>query len=316
MKINDTTKVNFILPSTVDPINFCGVHDSNLRCLERDKELKITPNQDGSFLLLGNPKDVYYTKKIMEQMIRLSSGKILITHDDIKIISENIDKDTQYISSGQGLAISKRKHIKPKTTHQDEYIQKILMNDLVFGIGPAGTGKTFLAVAAALHEFYNGTVNKIILARPVVEADESLGFLPGSMEEKLDPYVRPLYDAIHDMISVKEFEKMLAEKKIELAPLAYMRGRTLSNAFVILDEAQNTTPNQMKMFLTRLGENSKMVIAGDITQIDLKNGKSGLIEALSVLKNIKEIAVHYFDGQDVVRHGLVQRIINAYEKNA
>ncbi|MGL4562481.1 MAG: PhoH family protein [Brevinema sp.] len=317
MSLKDKTTLNFILPMHIDLLNFCGVYDSNLRCLERDRDLKIYPNQDGSFLLEGNTKDVYHIKKVMETMLRLSKNHTPITHEDITIISKNMETDTNYLSTNNnGLVIGKMKTIKPKTSQQDQYIQKIMMYDLVFGIGPAGTGKTFLAVAAALHQLYNGSVQKIIFTRPVVETDENLGFLPGTLEEKLDPYIRPLYDAVNDMISIKEFEKLVANRQIELAPLAYMRGRTLSNAVVVLDEAQNTTPNQMKMFLTRLGEHSKMIITGDITQIDLKNIESGLVDALKKVQKIKEVGIHFFDGSQIIRHGLVKQIIEAYNKKA
>ncbi|MGL4394875.1 MAG: PhoH family protein [Brevinema sp.] len=315
MKEKEQTKLNFILPMHIDLLNFCGVHDSNLRCLERDRSIKIYPKKDSSFLLEGDAKDVFHTKKVMEAMLRLSKNKMLITHEDINMISKKVEKDQPYqFAQHAGLAISKMKNIKAKTSQQDEYLEKIMHYDLVFGIGPAGTGKTYLAVAAALHLLYQGSISKIIFTRPVVEADESLGFLPGTLEEKLDPYVRPLFDAINDMIPMKEFEKLMENGQIELAPLAYMRGRTLSNAVVVLDEAQNTTVNQMKMFLTRLGENSKMIITGDITQIDLKKVDLGLIDALNKLKPIKEIGIHYFDASQVIRHGLVRRIIEAYEK--
>ncbi|MGL4389221.1 MAG: PhoH family protein [Brevinema sp.] len=314
MNKKDKTSLNFILPIHIDLLNFCGVHDSNLRCLERDRDLNIYPKKDSTFLLEGSSKDVLHTKRVMEAMLRLSKNKLLITHEDILMISKKIEKDsTGIFSHNNGLMINKMKTIKAKTTQQDEYLQKIMSFDLVLGVGPAGTGKTYLAVAVALNLLYQGSINKIIFTRPVVEADESLGFLPGTLEEKLDPYVRPLFDAMNDMIPMKEFEKLLENGQIELAPLAYMRGRTLSNAVIVLDEAQNTTINQMKMFLTRLGENSKMIITGDITQIDLKKVESGLVDALNKLKKIKEIGIHYFDETQVIRHGLVRKIIEAYD---
>ncbi|GGB29074.1 AAA family ATPase [Virgibacillus dakarensis] len=209
----------------------------------------------------------------------------------------------------------KGKSIRVKTLGQKSYISAIKANDLVFGIGPAGTGKTYLAVVMAVHALKNGMVKRIILTRPAVEAGESLGFLPGDLKEKVDPYLRPLYDALHDVLGAEHTARLIERETIEIAPLAYMRGRTLDDAFVILDEAQNTTPEQMKMFLTRLGFGSKMVITGDITQIDLPKGvKSGLHVASQLLENVKGIAFVYLNQTDVVRHPLVQRIIDAYEK--
>ncbi|NAP01058.1 AAA family ATPase, partial [Halomonas sp. MG34] len=208
----------------------------------------------------------------------------------------------------------KGKSIRVKTLGQKKYIASIKANDLVFGIGPAGTGKTYLAVVMAVHALKNGNIKKIILTRPAVEAGESLGFLPGDLKEKVDPYLRPLYDALHDVLGAEHTQRLIERETIEIAPLAYMRGRTLDDAFVILDEAQNTTPEQMKMFLTRLGFGSKMVITGDVTQIDLPKGKkSGLQAAAQMLDQVKGISFTYLEQTDVVRHPLVQRIITAYE---
>jgi len=210
----------------------------------------------------------------------------------------------------------KRKSIVPKTVNQKRYLQKIDQYDVVFGIGPAGTGKTYLAVAAAMHALVEKNVERIILTRPAVEAGEALGFLPGDLQEKLLPYLRPLYDAMYDMLGPEDTAKFMEKKTIEIAPLAYMRGRTLSNAFVILDEAQNTTAEQMMMFLTRLGEGSKMIITGDITQIDLPRSRSsGLVQALRILKNVEGLETFYFEEVDVVRHPLVSRIIRAYTRH-
>ena len=211
---------------------------------------------------------------------------------------------------------SRGKPIKAKTIGQKQYVEAIKKNTVVFGVGPAGTGKTFLAVAMAVTALKNKKVNKIILTRPAVEAGEKLGFLPGDLQNKIDPYLRPLYDALYEMLSYEGYAKYAERNIIEIAPLAYMRGRTLDDAFIILDEAQNTTPAQMKMFLTRLGFNSKAIVTGDITQIDLpRDTRSGLVEAARILKNIDDIAVHYFSERDVVRHRLVQKIIQAYDKN-
>ena len=211
----------------------------------------------------------------------------------------------------------KRRSIVPKTLHQKQYLNEIRTHDVSLGIGPAGTGKTYLAMAAALEAFFAGSVEKLIFTRPAVEAGEALGFLPGDLQEKILPYLRPLYDALYEMVGVEETQRMMDKQQIEIAPLAYMRGRTLSRSFVILDEAQNTTPEQMMMFLTRLGEDSRMVITGDITQIDLpRSKKSGLKQAVQVLREVEGISLFTFDGADVVRHPLVQRIIEAYESQA
>ncbi len=210
---------------------------------------------------------------------------------------------------------TKLRHINPRTANQSVFIEAMNTHDMTFGLGPAGTGKTFLAVAKAVSEMEANKVDKIILTRPAVEAGENLGFLPGDLKEKIDPYLRPLYDALYDMLPREVVDKKIENGEIEIAPLAYMRGRTLSHAVVILDEAQNTTPMQMKMFLTRLGEGSKMVINGDLTQTDLPRGmESGLREATRILQNVDEIAFVQFDERDVVRHGLVSKIVNAYAK--
>jgi phosphate starvation-inducible PhoH-like protein len=211
---------------------------------------------------------------------------------------------------------AKGKPIKAKTIGQKNYVEAIKKNTVVLSVGPAGTGKTFLAVAMAVTALKNKKVNRIVLTRPAVEAGEKLGFLPGDLQNKIDPYLRPLYDALYEMLSYDGYQKYVERGIIEIAPLAYMRGRTLDDSFIILDEAQNTTPEQMKMFLTRLGFNSKAIVTGDITQIDLpRDTRSGLVEAVKVLKNINDINIHYFDERDVVRHKLVQKIIQAYEKH-
>ncbi len=250
-----------------------------------------------------------------------------ITTKDVKLVLDLIyskDDQTEDIKQKLGFApneindvILSRKNdfIKPRTPNQAEYFRKVKENDIVFAIGPAGTGKTYLAVAFAVAALKNKEVNKIVLARPAVEAGESLGFLPGDLSEKIDPYLRPLYDALEDMVPMEKLEGYMEKNLIEVIPLAYMRGRTLHNAFVILDEAQNSTSLQMKMFLTRLGPNSKAIITGDITQIDLpRRDQSGLVQIQEILKNIDDITFHYFEKSDVVRHKLVKDIINAYEK--
>jgi len=212
---------------------------------------------------------------------------------------------------------TKKRHIYPRSQTQAKYILEMMDNELVFGLGPAGTGKTYLAVALAVSMMLDGAIDKIVLSRPAVEAGENLGFLPGDLKDKVDPYLRPLYDALYEMLPAEQVDKKLAAGEIEIAPLAFMRGRTLSNAFVILDEAQNTTPMQMKMFLTRLGENSRMVVNGDLSQVDLPRGTiSGLKDALATLKNIKGISSVAFSAEDVVRHGLVAKIVRAYENRS
>ena len=228
-----------------------------------------------------------------------------------KIKQENISKIKDYVICYN----SKGKPLKPKTVNQRNYVEMINKNDIVFGIGPAGTGKTYLAMAMAINAFRNNEVDRIILTRPAVEAGESLGFLPGDLQEKIDPYLRPIYDAMFDILGYENFEKFKDRGLIEVAPLAYMRGRTLDNAYIILDEAQNTTNEQMKMFLTRIGYGSKAIVTGDITQVDLPRGKkSGLLVATNILRDIKGISFLEFEKTDVVRHPLVQKIIGAYEK--
>ena len=230
--------------------------------------------------------------------------------------SDNIDTQTAQDLSNIVLKTKKR-HIYPRSATQAEYIQTMMQNELVFGLGPAGTGKTYLAVALAVSMMLEGTIDKIILSRPAVEAGENLGFLPGDLKEKVDPYLRPLYDALYEMLPAEQVDKKLALGEIEIAPLAFMRGRTLSNAFIILDEAQNTTPMQMKMFLTRLGENSRMVVNGDLSQVDLPRGViSGLRDALDTLKGTPNIGSVRFTAADVVRHGLVAKIVQAYEQKS
>jgi phosphate starvation-inducible protein PhoH and related proteins len=226
------------------------------------------------------------------------------------------DEQIEMFSGGTVELRTRKKPIEPRTEAQKEYVKNLFANELGFGIGPAGTGKTYLAVAVGVTMFISGAVEKIILSRPAVEAGERLGFLPGDMKEKIDPYMQPLYDALNDFLPSKQVQKLLEEKRIEIAPLAFMRGRTLSNAFIVLDEAQNATTMQMKMFLTRLGEGSRMVITGDRTQVDLPRGvASGLADAERILKGVKGVTFNYFTSKDVVRHPLVARVIEAYERD-
>lgn len=302
----------------VDHLAVFGVHDSNLKLIEKLLAVKIYPGEN-EIDFEGSEENIIKAFDIIQNIAKLVREKSHITHREIRMMLEKGKQDGSYSIDqlmSEGLIISKKgKKLKPKNNSQLEYIKKLLVSDLIFVTGPAGTGKTFLAVGVALHLLYKGVVERIILTRPVVEAGESLGFLPGTLEEKIEPYLRPLFDAMRDLIGFEELKYFLETQVIEIAPLAYMRGRTLSNSFIILDEAQNTTPMQMKMCLTRLGEGAKMVITGDITQIDLPYEKeSGLKQALELFKPVKEIEFFEFTSKDVVRHGLVKKIIDIYEK--
>jgi len=301
----------------VDMLNLLGVNDSNLKLIE-DKFNSTIIVRGETVTIKGVIEAIDIIEKVLKEMVFAlnTSGKLLerdvetildLTIDGKEIISEQeFDKIILY---------TKNDVIKAKTPGQVKYLETAIKNDICFAIGPAGTGKTYLAVAFAVNALKKGIVNKITLARPAVEAGESLGFLPGDFREKIDPYLRPLYDALDDMIPSEKLKGYLEKKIVEIVPLAYMRGRTLNNAFVILDEAQNATDTQMKMFLTRLGANSKAIITGDITQIDLPTKAiSGLIQAREILQEIQGVGFVYFEKADVVRHKLVKDIINAYEK--
>lgn len=274
-----------------------------------------------NLIIKGNALEIKSIELIIRELsyVFKKTGKILL--EDVNSIIEIIDSENKPIKPKKELNNviywGFKDVIKANNSKQKEYYKKVLNNDLVFAVGPAGTGKTFLAVAMALKSLKENQVSKIIISRPAVEAGESLGFLPGDLSEKLDPYLRPLTDAMFFMVGAEKFKSMVEKNIVEITPLAYMRGRTLNDAFIILDEAQNSTVIQMKMFLTRLGRNSKAVVTGDITQIDLKDkSNSGLIEALNILKGIKGIDFVYFDKNDVVRHKLVSKIINAYEQSS
>ncbi len=311
-------KIKQQIPSSINPVLAFGVHDSNLRLLERMLEVKIYPFEE-ELVIEGEEENIAKASNILNNIFVLAKGELPVLHNDIKLLIEDGGKTDSYNTgsiSTDGLTASKKGYkFKPRTAHQKEYIQQMLTHDLTFAIGPAGTGKTYLAVGLALHLLFIGRVKKVVLTRPVVEAGENLGFLPGTLEEKIDPYLRPLFDAIKEMLSADELKFYIESQSIELAPLAYMRGRTLTNSFIILDEAQNTTTMQMKMFLTRLGENSKMVVTGDITQIDLPYGReSGLKQAQELFQKLEGIKFSYFDRADVVRHGLVKKILEIYEK--
>lgn len=300
-----------------DMLNLFGSYDANIKIIQdelninivnRGSEIKIQGDENAvnkANLCIGSLlKSIRNGDTVSEQQVRYTIS--MLEESDVCEIANLTDGGICVSSSG--------KVIKPKTLGQKRYVNAISENTVTFGVGPAGTGKTFLAVSMAVRAFKAKEINKIILTRPAVEAGEKLGFLPGDLQNKVDPYLRPLYDALFEMLGAETFARLQEKGSIEVAPLAYMRGRTLDEAFIILDEAQNTSPEQMKMFLTRLGFNSKMVITGDITQIDLPNPhKSGLVEALKVLKNVKDISINHFTEKDVVRHKLVQDIVKAYE---
>ena len=298
-------------------VNIFGSFDENIRLLEKEFNVTVT-NRDGELRISGEAEDVMHAAKAVQAMLTLSSRGEALGEQNVRYIIDMVrtGKEEQISElAGDVLCISaKGRPVKPKTLGQKEYIASVLKNTVTIGVGPAGTGKTYLAVAAAVQAFREKQVNRIILTRPAVEAGERLGFLPGDLQSKVDPYLRPLYDALFDMLGAETYQKYLERGNIEVAPLAYMRGRTLDDSFIILDEAQNTSREQMKMFLTRLGFGSKIDITGDVTQIDLPDGKpSGLREAMRVLKGVDDIAIMRLGEADVVRHALVQKIIKAYE---
>ena len=299
-------------------VNVFGSFDENLKTIEEAYGVKVV-SRDGEIKVTGEPEQVYNAAKTLEGLMKLAGRGETVTEQMVKYVMNLVD-------SGEGDKIGELsrdvvcitaggKPVKAKTIGQKKYVEAISKNTITLGVGPAGTGKTYLAVAAAVAAFREKKINRIILTRPAVEAGEKLGFLPGDLQNKVDPYLRPLYDALFEMLGADTYNKYLERGSIEVAPLAYMRGRTLDDSFIILDEAQNTSREQMKMFLTRLGFNSKIVVTGDITQIDLPGDKvSGLREAMRVLEGIEDVAICTLTDKDVVRHVLVQRIIKAYEE--
>ncbi|NJD22049.1 MAG: PhoH family protein [Melioribacter sp.] len=302
----------------VDLLSFIGINDGNIKPLEERFNTNITVRGDVIYAQ-GIQEEVDAVEKIIKEMIFVlnTTGKLqpgdVYTIIDLTLQGKEIINGNDYDNI---VLYSKKDVIKAKTPNQIVYAKSVRENDICFAIGPAGTGKTYLAVAFAVSALKKGTVKKIILARPAVEAGESLGFLPGDFREKIDPYLRPLYDALEEMIPTEQLRNYLEKSVVEIVPLAFMRGRTLNNAYVILDEAQNATGMQMKMFLTRLGPNSKSIITGDITQIDLPSySQSGLVQVKEILKSVDGVGFVYFDKGDVVRHKLVKDIINAYEKH-
>jgi phosphate starvation-inducible PhoH-like protein len=294
-----------------------GERNGNLKLVERETATEIHA-RGNELTLVGAPDAVAVARRLVEQLYGMARGGTPIGPEDIGraavALRADAGVDLRTVFNDTILVAGRARPIAPKGLAQKRYVDAIRSHDLVFGVGPAGTGKTYLAMALAIRALLEKQVKRIILTRPAVEAGERLGFLPGSMEEKVSPYLRPLYDALHDMMEFEKADQLLARGLIEVAPIAFMRGRTLNDAFVILDEAQNTTSEQMKMFLTRLGFDSKAVVTGDVTQIDLpENRRSGLNEAISLLSNVDGIAFRYFTDVDVVRHPLVQKIIKAYE---
>jgi phosphate starvation-inducible PhoH-like protein len=297
-----------------------GTRDENLHVLEDGLNITIDLRSD-SIELEGAPRDVARAEQLFSDYEQLQRTGLTFNNGDLNsmlrvLVSDPSVSLRQLAEASKQRSFGGRRMVQPKSPNQRRYLEAIEKHDMVFGIGPAGTGKTYLAVAMAISALLAKRVNRIILARPAVEAGERLGFLPGTLQEKIDPYLRPLYDALYDMLDPEKVDRYLEKNVIEIAPIAFMRGRTLNDSFVILDEAQNTTSEQMKMFVTRLGFNSKAVITGDVTQIDLPSARrSGLLEAIDILKSVEGLSFVYFDQGDVVRHHLVQRIIQAYDEH-
>src|SRR2546421_4246885 len=296
-----------------------GTHDENLHLLEDGLNVSIDLKSD-SIEIHGSPAEVARAEQVFADYAHLRRSGFSFQNGDLgsmlRIITSDPNATLRSLAEAGKQRATGKRTLQPKSLNQRRYLEAIERTDMVFGIGPAGTGKTYLAVAMAISALVNKQVSRIVLARPAVEAGERLGFLPGTLQEKVDPYLRPLYDALYDLLEAEKVDRYLEKSVIEIAPIAFMRGRTLNDSFIILDEAQNTTSEQMKMFVTRMGFNSKCVVTGDITQIDLPTSRrSGLVEAADILRNVNGISFVYFDQSDVVRHHLVQRIINAYEEN-
>jgi phosphate starvation-inducible PhoH-like protein len=293
--------------------NLCGALDENIKQIETALEVNIN-RRGGTFNISGTQDNMRLAAQLIENFYVRAKKPLELEDVQLGLVEIDKLKPEDVATSAMPVLMTKRGDLHGRTPRQVEYLQQIQDHDITFGIGPAGTGKTYLAVASAVDAMSRDRVKRIVLVRPAVEAGERLGFLPGDLNQKVDPYLRPLYDALYDLAGYDTVNKMFERGAIEVAPLAYMRGRTLNQSFIILDEAQNTTPEQMKMFLTRIGFGTKAVITGDVTQIDLqKHQKSGLVEAQKILKNVKGIAMTHFLSADVVRHPLVQKIINAYE---
>lgn len=313
--------MNQALKFTLAPVdnerlsNLCGAFDENLRQIETALEVSIARRAE-HFTVQGDAAKSALARRVLEEFYVEAKHDISLERLQLRLIEVmRTDAEAGNASGFVPLLMTRRAEIRGRTARQSDYLQAIQQHDITFGVGPAGTGKTYLAVACAVDALQRETVRRLVLVRPAVEAGERLGFLPGDLAQKVDPYLRPLYDALYDLMGVDKVVKAFERGIIEIAPLAYMRGRTLNHSFIILDEAQNTTPEQMKMFLTRIGFGSKAVITGDVTQIDLARGqRSGLVEARTVLKHVQGIAFSQFQAEDVVRHPLVQKIVGAYEK--
>ncbi|GIP39613.1 PhoH-like protein [Paenibacillus sp. J31TS4] len=308
--------VKIPLKNTAEGLALFGPQDKFLQLIEAQTGAKLFSREE-ELVIQGEAEEADRLGRLFAVLLELIRNNYVLSERDVtyalELAKQNMVEQLLDLFKGEVATTHRGKPIRIKTIGQKQYVNRIRKSDIVFGIGPAGTGKTYLAVVLAVTALKEGRVKRIILTRPAVEAGESLGFLPGDLQEKVDPYLRPLYDALNDVLGPEQVAKSLERGLIEIAPLAYMRGRTLDDSFIILDEAQNTTPEQMKMFLTRLGFGSKMVITGDVTQIDLPRGKhSGLVEAERILRGIEEIGFIYFSEQDVVRHSLVQKIITAY----
>lgn len=300
-------------------VNLFGSFDENIKLIENEFDVSVI-SRGSELKVTGEAENVSKGVRAVNGLLTLINKGETLSDQNVRyvvsLVNEGNEDKLSEMTAGCVCITARGKPVKPKTLGQKKYIEAIKENTIVLGVGPAGTGKTYLAVASAVTAFRSKEVNRIILTRPAVEAGEKLGFLPGDLQQKVDPYLRPLYDALFDMLGAENYQKHQERGSIEVAPLAYMRGRTLDDSFVILDEAQNTTKEQMKMFLTRLGFNSRMVVTGDITQIDLPEGKrSGLVDAMKVLKNVEDVCTVRFTEKDVVRHKLVQDIVKAYEKN-
>ena len=301
-----------------------GAHDANLKHIESLLDVEIRTQGD-ELIVEGTRASEQTVERLFQQLAQLRDSGYELASADVKTAAElvvddtNVDLRDYFVKQGPATkqALGTKRRVNPKSPNQKNYLEMIEKHDIVFGVGPAGTGKTYLAMAQAVSYLMAKKVSRIVLARPAVEAGEKLGFLPGDLQEKVNPYLRPMYDALYDMMETDKAARLVERGTIEVAPLAFMRGRTLNDAFVILDEAQNTTSEQMKMFLTRLGFGSKAVVTGDITQIDLPNPKlSGLVEAIKIVRDVEGIGIVYFDDKDVVRHKLVQQIVKAYEAHS
>jgi len=318
--LTERTEIKVVIDDIEAAAAIFGKHDEHINLIEQSLGVRVVARGE-ELTVIGSPEQVEQAREVFSQLLVFyKAGNHIGRHEMnyvLRAVKSGVKQALADLAKDVVLVTARGKQIKPKTLGQKDYIQNIKSHDVVFAIGPAGSGKTYLAVAMAVNALRRKEVNRLILTRPAVEAGEKLGFLPGDLQEKVDPYLRPLYDSLYDILGLDHTQKYLERNTIEIAPLAYMRGRTLEDAFIILDEAQNTTPEQMKMFLTRLGFGSKAVITGDITQIDLPKGQqSGLLDAKRVLEGVKGIAFQWMTGADIVRHPLVMEIIRAYEQQA